>query len=173
MAYSDFLDRALYHLECLDSLKPSDVPDAVQLELVRGASMTDLAGEAGLEERARLVRALLLWAHGDLTGAHRLAQDASGDLAAYLHGMIHRREQDFENARYWFGRAGVLPFFAEVQRQGAAVSEDVAKQLNWDPYLFTTLCERSKHGARTPMRMLVDLQKIEFRTMLDYVYRAG
>ena len=38
----------------------------------------------------------------------RLIQEAKGDLGSYWHGMLHRREGDFDNARYWFRRAGVL-----------------------------------------------------------------
>ena len=42
----------------------------------------------------------------DLGTAHDLIQDLEGDpAAAYLHGLIHRREGDFWNANYWFRQA--------------------------------------------------------------------
>ena len=173
MAYTDFLDRALYHLESLDSLKPTGTSPVGQILLIREATTEQLTSSQELENRACLIRCLLLYANDALSEAHRLVQDVSGDLAAYLHGMIHRREEDFENARYWFSRAGELPFFGELQKQSAQISEDMAKQLNWDPYLFVTLCERSKYGSRTSVKTLVALQKAEFSTLLDYLYRVG
>lgn len=173
MAYTDFLDRALFHLESLDSLKPTRTAPVAQILLIREATTEQLTANPELAERACLIRSLMLYANDALSESHRLIQDVPGDLAAYLHGMIHRREEDFENARYWFSRAGELPFFGELQRQSAQISEDMAKQLNWDPYLFATLCERSKYGSRTPVKTLVGLQKAEFTTLLDYLYRAG
>ncbi len=51
----------------------------------------------------------------DLEGAHSLIQDLSGNQeAAYLHGMIHRREGDFWNANYWFRQARSLWNLVEV-----------------------------------------------------------
>jgi len=173
MAYTEFLDRMLIHLESLGSTRPTGVLPVERILQIRSASTEQLAGSPELEDRARLVRAFLFYANDGLDEAHRIAQHASGDLASYMHGMIHRREEDFENARYWFRSAGELPFFPELQGRAAAISEDMAKQLKWDPYLFTTLCERSKYGARTPLKVLGELQKAEFRVFLDYTFRAG
>jgi hypothetical protein len=173
MAYTDYLERALHHLESLDALLPQGTPPVEQIHAHRDATVADLTGSSELKTRAALIRALLFYASDALPDAHRIVQEAPGDLAAYIHGMIHRRKADFENARYWFRRAGELPFFPALQSVCANLSEDIAKQSNWDPYLFTGLCERSKFGSRTPVKMLADLQRAEFDTILDYIYRAG
>ena len=173
MAYTDYLERTLFHLESLDSLLPQGTLSVEQIHAHRDASVEDLTGAPELEGRAALIRSLLFYASDALPEAHRIVQDASGDLAAYIHGMIHRREADFDNARYWYRRAGELPFFSALQSACADVSEDIAKQTNWDPYLFTGMCERSKYGSRTPVKMLTEIQKAEFHGVLDYIYRAG
>lgn len=54
-------------------------------------------------------QALQYIAHDDLESAHNLVQEKSGDLAAYIHGIIHRREGDFFNANYWFQHSEPLP----------------------------------------------------------------
>ena len=173
MAYPDFLERSLLHLECLDSLAPKGTLPVDRLIAIRAATDAQLTGPDAPARRFQLIRSLLLYANDALDEAHRIAQENTGDLHSYLHGMIHRREEDFENARYWFRRCGELPFYPALQQKAAGLSEDFAKQLNWDPYLFTTLCERFKHGSRTPLKTLAALQRAEFECILDYIYRAG
>jgi hypothetical protein len=53
-----------------------------------------------------LRRAVELLAAGDWDGAHKIVQDDSSALAAWLHGIVHTLEGDLENARYWYGQAG-------------------------------------------------------------------
>lgn len=173
MATTDFIERMLYHDECLDSLKPTALTPTERLLAIRAATTEQLAGSPDLGERAELVRAILFYANDSLSEAHGIVQHASGGIAAYIHGIVHRREEDFDNARHWFRSAGELPFFSALQAAGAEHSEDVAKQLTWDPYLFVGLCERHKYGARSSLKVLAELQKAEFRTLLDYTFRAG
>jgi hypothetical protein len=120
-----------------------------------------------------LVRAGLVYACDSLEESHMIVQGISGDEAAYWHGMIHRRDTDFENARYWFRRAGVLPVFNELHRAASAVSSVVAAQPNWDPYLFTGLCEQEKFGEEEQRGVLLKLQVIEFRAMFDDAWRKS
>ena len=42
---------------------------------------------------------------GDWQGAHRIVQDAPGELAAWAHGIVHMLEGDRANAGYWYRRA--------------------------------------------------------------------
>jgi hypothetical protein len=39
--------------------------------------------------------------------AHELVMDLEDKVAFHIHGLAHRIEGDMENARYWYGRAGV------------------------------------------------------------------
>lgn len=39
--------------------------------------------------------------------AHELVMDLEDKIAYHMHGLVHRLEGDMENARYWYGRAGV------------------------------------------------------------------
>ncbi|MFN7877578.1 MAG: hypothetical protein ACK5PB_19835 [Pirellula sp.] len=49
----------------------------------------------------------LIWLRaGSIQRAHELVQDASTGFQAYIHGMIHRLEGDYWNAKYWFRNAG-------------------------------------------------------------------
>ncbi|HET6409979.1 MAG TPA: hypothetical protein VFG14_18965, partial [Chthoniobacteraceae bacterium] len=109
----------------------------------------------------------------DMDGCHQFFQDNSTDLGSYWHGMMHRREGDFDNARYWFRRSGVLPFFNELHGVAAKFSPDMAKQSSWDPYLFTGKCEQAKFGADDETDELPRLQKAEFDVVFDYTWRQS
>jgi hypothetical protein len=113
----------------------------------------------------------LFYAVDALDAGHKLFQDAAGDLGSYWHGMIHRREGDFDNARYWFRRCGTLGCFAALHRDASAVSPDMARQSAWDPYLFTGQCEQARFGAEELLPELVKLQRLEFAALFDYSWQ--
>ncbi|MCU0711679.1 MAG: hypothetical protein MUC43_06440 [Pirellula sp.] len=66
----------------------------------------------------------LMWLRvGMMTRAHDLVQDAGSGIQAYIHGMIHRLEGDFWNAKYWFRSAGQSTVaLVSAQMSGIAVS---------------------------------------------------
>ena len=44
---------------------------------------------------------------GNWQAAHVLVQALEDKLASHLHALVHRLEGDQDNARYWYGRAGI------------------------------------------------------------------
>jgi len=56
-----------------------------------------------------LLTALWLERKGDWHGAHAMAQEIDTADGARLHAYLHRKQGDWSNARYWYGRAGVTP----------------------------------------------------------------
>jgi hypothetical protein len=172
-SYSDPIDRILRTEGLLRKLTPDDVLDRELWRTIRDADDATLAGGRGVGDVKifEIFRGALLYALDDLDGAHRFFQDAPGDLAGYWHGMLHRREPDFDNARYWFRRAGALPFFAELHGRAANHSPDMAKQPSWDPYLFTGQCEQARHGETETLNELAALQRAEFEVAFDYTWR--
>lgn len=173
--YSPFVDEVMRGEELLDRLCPTEPGDAEIIRRVRAADDATISDGKPIADAKMfpLVRAALFYLHDAIDESHRIAQEAASDTGSYWHGMIHRREGDFDNARYWFRRTGSHPAFAELHLAAAEFSPLMAKQTNWDPYLFVGQCEQERFGANEHHNELIRLQRIEFDAMLDYVWRKS
>ena len=173
--YSDFIDRLLLNPDLLKKLTPTEPVDWELPRRIRDASDAVLGGdhEIAKPKLFPLVRGALLYAVDALDDAHRIFQDEPGDLGSYWHGMMHRREGDFDNARYWFRRAGALPIFDRMHAAAAEVSANMAKQLSWDAYLLAGMCEQAKFGDGDAIPECQRLQRVEFEQVFDYTWRQS
>ena len=171
--YPDFVERLLLHGQTLDEPLPKEPSDYAIVVRLREAPDAAIIGDAEPLDATLLplLRAGLFYYHNALDYSHREAQKVSGDTAAYWHGMVHRREGDFENARYWMRRAGEHPAFQEMQHRASDGAPNMARQPNWDPFLFISLCEQFKFGEIDYKKELGHLQREEFAVMFDYVWR--
>lgn len=174
MPYSPFIDRLLRDPEIFKKLIPTETLLCEERDRIRTGDDAAIAGDQPILHAPAfaLVRGGLHYAIDAIHEAHVFFQDAVGDLAAYWHGMMHRREGDFDNARYWFRRAGTQPFFARAHSASAVHSADMARQSSWDPYLFTGACEQAKFGAENVAELLA-LQRVEFDAAFDYTWRQA
>lgn len=172
-SYSDFIDRVLLRDDLLKTLLPREPISYDLVRRIREADDATLAGGAKVTRPASLalVRGGLLYAVDALDESHRIFQDDHSGLGSYWHGMMHRREGDFDNARYWFRRAGELPIAAALQREAARVSPLMARQSTWDAYLLTGECEQAAHGAEESRAECLALLRVEFDGLLDYCWR--
>ena len=174
-SYSDFIDRLLRNPDLHKKLTPAE-PVAWDLPAkIRDASDEVLSGGKIVADAQMfaLVRGALLCAVDALDAAHRIFQDDHSDLGSYWHGVMHRREGDFENARHWFRRAGTLPVFDRMHQAAANVSPNMSRQATWDAYLLTGMCEQAKFGDAEAIPECVALQRVEFEQLLAYCWRKG
>ena len=120
------------------------------------ASIQALAPSSPAEQSVK--SALLLW-NDDLDGCHSIAQELPDEYGAYLHGIMHRREPDYGNAKYWFRRVGDHPLFPQLL---AAASEIDASMLQdaktWDPIRMVDWCEE---GAKADFLRVVQALEIQ------------
>ena len=109
-----------------------------------------------------------LWLiHDFLDESHELSQsiqgsgtDRNGD---YWHGIMHRREPDWANSKYWFRRVGDHPIFFDLAviagqlLAGSSLSDADrwARQLgtssNWDPFAFVDLCQSAARDSTSQL----------------------
>jgi hypothetical protein len=132
-----------------------------------------------LDYQDHLRSAALLW-HDHLEESHQLSQNLHDRSGSFLHGIMHRREPDYGNAKYWFRQVGQHPAFPEIVRQvkrlfaGQAGDTPPLHMLArdaWDPFAFVDACESAatpnSSGARR--KLLQEVQAIEFKTLLQHL----
>ena len=55
-----------------------------------------------------------VWLYHDfLDESHTISQKLQSTTGSYWHGIMHRREPDYANAKYWFDRVSEHPIFAD------------------------------------------------------------
>ncbi len=68
----------------------------------------------------------LWWAGKDQWDtAHKIVMDEGGKDCARVHGYLHRVEDDLENARYWYRRAGVPLASGGRKAEWSAIARDL------------------------------------------------
>ena len=69
--------------------------------------------------RQELLRCVVLLWHDHHEAVHEICQQIETPDGSWLHGLLHRREPDYGNARYWFRRVGVHPGFSTLAEKVA------------------------------------------------------
>ncbi|MCL6593998.1 MAG: hypothetical protein K6T31_08490 [Alicyclobacillus sp.] len=164
----------LNHLDQRQPLPPLRVDtvwDEALSEEIERLTGTELVGEGALSHQVQSTRAgLLLW-NDDVARAHVHAQALTDATGSYWHALVHRREGDYENARYWFRNVGTHPVYASVYRQASRLWAPCQTWGTWQPERFieavahaVTVGEQTHPEAESLRR----IQVVEFSFLLRY-----
>jgi hypothetical protein len=134
-----------------------------------------------LSDARALLSGLWLW-HDWLDSSHTISQDLHSSTGSFWHAIMHRREGDFSNAKYWYARCQDHP----VLRSMASYANDILHPLpadkgllrlmrnGWDPNAFVDLTEQVCDRPANPRQnAAVVLQKLEWRLLFDHCMRAA
>ncbi len=106
--------------------------------------------------------ALWLW-HDFLDEAHAISQDIDTVEGSWWHAIMHRREGDFWNSKYWFRRVGQHPAFAMLSDRLVAIGLP-----GWEPLAYVDRCERAIREGGHMEQMCREVQREEWRVLFEY-----
>lgn len=144
-------------------LVPGAPADGPQLDELRQLRPEDLFEGGAIKDRdfAKCVQSGLYLYFSALDESHRISQGIPSASGSYWHGIMHRQEGDWSNAKYWFRRVGTHPVFGQLEAQAGSP---------WDPYAFVDRCSTAS-ARNSAAADLIDLQMQEWRLLMRYCYR--
>jgi hypothetical protein len=159
-------------------------PDPAIYDRLAALDITALfAGQPIADEGMARACVGALWLYHDyLDESHIISQSVDSTTGAYWHGLMHRREPDFENAKYWFRRVGDHPVFGGLgqtagELAGRAGSLEAAAWLReaegWHPFRFIDTCRAclDKPGPDHDLCRRVSLT--EWELLFDFAWRRA
>lgn len=122
-----------------------------------------------------------------LEHSHRLSQKVQGKgkhrAGDYWHAIMHRREPDDSNSKYWFRRVGDHPVFAQLKHvlensfantDDAEIETELRNLISggeWDPLLFVDFCSRARESHGDKMVLVAEyIQWVEMLLLLKQTY---
>lgn len=176
-----------FHTQLKALLATSDLPDlgpgprsAVSTQSELDARLKAILRDGNIASKSsELIRSLLLLWHDHLDASHIISQSIENADGSLLHAIMHRREPDYWNSKYWWRRVGKHPSFSEMGKRVAAFlktssESDLSAKLvpngQWDPFAFVDVCESVAGESQSSPRVKVlrEIQKIETEVALDY-----
>ncbi len=190
VTYTSAINEVIEKLEAGNPLPPLVATNAWSDELneeLLATSLDDLfQGQTVKDEvfGGALKSGLLIW-NDAINDSHNISQGLSNNTGSYWHGIMHRREPDYSNAKYWFGRVGTHSIFPDLRERAIAIAKEqsnpsdklnqiaqvIEKAEHWDPYQFIDWCEAAENNTNSDVtRFLQQVQVAEIKLLLAYSY---
>ncbi len=152
--------------ERLSVLGPG-TPDELGQKLLRELRPEVVLPKATPNTRAAVMAGLWLYVD-DLDASHRISQDLSTAEGSFLHAIMHRREPDAWNSKYWFRQVDAHPVVESLRQLSPALGYEYRS-----PAEFVELCERVRDTGTPQEQLATTIQRLEWRLLFDHCYRLA
>ena len=133
------------------------------------------------DEARAMLAGLWLW-HDRLDESHTISQSISSQTGSFWHAIMHRREGDFSNSKYWNARCAGHPVLQTLGVQAPAVLNPHAPHKTllrvlrggWNPNAFVDLVEDVHRDPQDSRHLAaVSLQQLEWRLLFEHCTRQA
>jgi hypothetical protein len=168
-AYTDLVPRAAGATEAADVL-----------HAVSPADLLDVPVKSS-DDAACVLSALWLW-HDYLDESHTISQRVEDPTGSFWHAIMHRREGDFGNSKYWYAKCRSHPMLESIAAQANPIiaRADADKGLlrltmsGWNGPAFVDYVQSVHESPSDPRYPIaVALQQVEWRALFDHCVRQA
>ncbi len=158
-------------------LAPTGPAKGDGLARLKEASQSDIfdGQETSSQAFADCARSALYLYFSALDESHTISQDISSGTGSLLHGIMHRQEPDYSNAKYWFRRTGQHELYPTLREEALrlrlrdeSLQQEIRDKPRWDPFWLVDCCQ--VHKAESD---LLEIQRLEWQLIFDYSYRKA
>jgi hypothetical protein len=157
--------------------------DAAARDMLEHLTPKDLVdGPIASPDDAAAVMSGLWLRHDWLDQSHRISQGIDTPTGSLWHAIMHRREGDFSNSKYWYHRADGHPTYKTLAARASDVINPYPADKSvfrltahgWDPSAFVDLVAQVYDHPDDPRhRLCVSLQELEWQTLFEHCTRAA
>ncbi|HJT77295.1 MAG TPA: hypothetical protein VJ739_08840 [Gemmataceae bacterium] len=143
------------------------IPDRAAADRLRPLDVAAVFAPAAVRDPAMAGACLAgLWLRFHcLDESHAISQEVGTPEGSFWHAILHRREPDPANSKYWWRKVGPHPVLGQLVEQAAALGYRYT-----DPFAFVDYCERVR-GSGTPDEGLAErVQELEWRLLFAWCY---
>jgi len=125
------------------------------LESLQAAIDAAFAKQPTPQAEQQAARGLVLLWHDHFDAAHEIVQHLETAEGSYVHAILHRREPDYSNAKYWFRRVRQHPCYVPLAKAAEKIlqssnADGLSSRLlpggKWDAFAFVDACEEAEAG---------------------------
>lgn len=104
-----------------------------------------------------------------LSESHAISQEDEGNPDRdFWHAIMHRREPDASNSKYWWRRVGPHPVLAQLREHAPALGYGFTT-----PEEFVDLCEKVRDTGSAFEEKAKQVQLLEWQLHFDWCWRHG
>jgi len=138
-------------------------------------------GKEPASPKSLLIQSALYLCFDCFDEAHNIAQDHDGLIGNWLHAILHRREPDAGNSKYWYARIKISPKIsqgiggealkilrAHPSKELESFQKKLSKSGEWAPEAFVDLCDkiRQEDSALPAYQALAQIQDVEWQGLV-------
>jgi hypothetical protein len=145
-------------------------PNATARPRLEALTIESLFGAQAIRD-ADMARCCLsaLWLLNDcLDESHQISQEIDTPSGSCWHAIMHRREPDAGNSKYWWRRVGQHPFLVPLREETAVLGYAYAT-----PAAFVDFCERVRETGSEDEKLARQVQLLEWRILFDWCWRQS
>lgn len=150
-------------------LGPGTLDESAREPLRTYDPMTDL-GRPVVDRDAAFACHAGLWLYFDgLDESHAISQENEGHPERdFWHAIMHRREPDASNSKYWWRRVGAHPVLDQLRTRCTELGYTFVS-----PQDFVDYCEATRDTKSTGEELAQRVQLLEWQLLFDWCYRQA